>query len=303
VASSDRAFQRLELAFGVLGLTAALLVLVVAIDALQFHAASIWQSVHHPSGHDPRLHAAALAMLAMVDGVAIMRAVASLLRQVLAHRAFLRALPISSVLEIDGYPVHVYPGRQPWAFCAGLLRPAVYLSEGTLREVEGLELRAILAHQHHHLARHDPLRMLLARVLSDAFRPVPSLATLAERHMSLADLAADAAAVRAVGDVQPLAAALMRFDAAAPAGWGGVAPERVAHLARREPPDSVSPWLLVTAGLTLAAIAAVVIPMLLLGWHPYPTVPATFELAAIVAASIPAYLAARRAATCLRPAG
>jgi Zn-dependent protease with chaperone function len=186
--TSSRVFLRLELALGALWLTAASLAVLVATDALQFHAGALW------AGRDLEPHGIVLLVLASADGVVIVRAVNSLVRQVLAQRSFLRALPVRSVVRIEGRPVRVLPGRSLHAFCAGLLRPAVYVSAGTLRAVSAPELRAILAHEHHHRVRRDPLRMVLARAVSNAFRPIPPLATLADEHASLTDLAADAAA-------------------------------------------------------------------------------------------------------------
>jgi Zn-dependent protease with chaperone function len=290
------AFRRLELALAALALTAGMLVCLIAMDALQFHAGLLWHGLTHASFEKLHAHGVFLLAVALADGVVIARAVRSLARQVRKQRAFLRSLPIRTVLDVDGELVRVFPGRSLQAFCAGLLRPAVYISAGTLRRVSGPELRAILAHERHHRIRHDPLRMLIARAVSDAFRPVPALATLADRHFSLADLAADAAAVRAMGDVQPLASALARFDEAA----AGVAPERVDHLLREDPPESVPGWLLLGAGIALAALAAVAVPMLVLGWHPDPTVPVAAELAAVTAACAPSYFAARHADACLR---
>jgi Peptidase family M48 len=295
---SSRTFQRLELALGALGVTAAALMFVITLDAFEFHAAALWHVVSHLDLRHLDLACAAVATLGAIDAIVILRAGRSLARQVLGQRAFLRALPVRGELVIDGHPVRLFPGRRPQAFCAGLLRPAVYLSEGIVRDVGGAELRAIVAHEEHHRARRDPLRLLLARVLSDAFRPLPRLATLADRQAALADLAADAAAVRALGDAGPLAAALVRFDDTA----SGVAPERIDQLVREYPAETVSPWLLVAAGLALAGIAAVAAQMLLVGWHPDLTVPVVFELAALAVASVPAYLAARRAEACLRPA-
>jgi Zn-dependent protease with chaperone function len=289
---SDGALLRLELALGALAVTAASVVLVIAADAVQFHAAALWRFTSHDIG----AHDVLLLAVVVVDGGVIVRAARSLARQLAAHRALVRSLPVRAVIEVEGHPVRVVPGRSLRAFCAGLLRPAVYVSAGTLEQVRGPELRAILAHEHHHRARRDPLRMLLARVVADAFRPLRPLATLADRHTALADLAADAAAVRAVGGVQPLAAALVRFDRAS-----GVAPERVDHLVRRGPPASVSAWLLAVAALALGGIAGVTVPMLLLGWHFEPRFPVALELAAIVAVCTPAYLAARRVDACLRP--
>jgi len=265
--TSKSALQRLELAAGVLAVTAAAIALFITMDALRFHAATLWHGVNHPSAKHLHPHGLLLLTLGTVDFLLIARAARSLVRQVLAQRAFLRALPVRAELEVDGHVVKVLPGRSLRAFCAGLLRPAVYVSEGTLAAVSGAELRAILAHEQHHRARRDPLRMLLARMLSDAFRPVPPFSRLAERHCSLADLAADDAAVRAVGGAQPLASALVRFDDEAEPGDGGVAAERVDHLLGHGPPASVPAWLLAVAFVASAAIAALGPPMVLLGWH------------------------------------
>jgi hypothetical protein len=63
----------------------------------------------------------------------------------------------------------------------------------------------------------------------------------------------------------------------------------------------VSAWLVAAASLALMGMAALTLPMLLFEWHPDLTVPIVFELAALIVACVPAYLAARRAEACLRP--
>lgn len=300
--ASGRAFQRLEIALGVLGLTAAALVFIVAMDAVRFHAAAILSCACHLQFADIGPEGWAFIVLGVIDVAVILRAGWSLIRQLRAHRSFRRRLPVLGTVEIDGEPVRVLPSSAPHAFCAGLIRPAVYVSEGLLRDCDPRELRAVVAHEVHHRERRDPLRLLLARVVSDAFRPLPPLATLAERHRALADLAADAAAVRRLGDVQPVALALVRFDDMHALAGGGIAPERVDQLARRTPPPSISPWLLAAAGTGLGGLAALGFPMLALGWHPEPAVPIALEAAAIVVACLPACLAARRVDECLHPA-
>jgi hypothetical protein len=295
---SRRAFQRLEFALGALGFTAASVLFIFTVDALEFHADALWHLVWHFRMRDLEVECAVLAIVAVADLIVILRGGRSLVRQVVGHRAFLRALPIRGRLDVGGHVVRVFSDRRPHAFCAGLLRPAVYLSDGIVREASGDELLAIVAHEEQHRARRDPLRLLLARVMSDAFRPLPPLATLADRQVALADLVADAAAVRALGDTRPLAAALVRFDEAP---TGGVAPERVDQLVRQGPAQTVSPWLLAAACLALVGMAALTLPMLMLGWHPDLTVPIVFELAALIVACVPAYVAARRAEACLRP--
>jgi hypothetical protein len=80
-----------------------------------------------------------------------------------------------------------------------------------------------------------------------------------------------------------------------------VAPERVDRLVATGPAETVSSALLVAAAIALAGIAALVAPMLLGGWHPDLTLPVLIEPAALIAACVPACLAAWRAGDCLHP--
>jgi Peptidase family M48 len=216
----------------------------------------------------------------------IARALASLARQLRAQRAFVRRLPVLGTRVVHGHRVHVLPGEGLVAFCAGLRTPAVYASEGTLRTASESELRAILAHEEHHRARRDPLRLLLARVVADALRPLPPFATLAERQETVADLAADAATVDALGDRRPLAAAFLRFAT--------VAPERVDRLVRTDPAQTVPLVLLAGACLALAGLAVSVGPL-------HGAVPHALEGVEFALLLVPACLAARRAEACVRP--
>jgi hypothetical protein len=184
---------------------------------------------------------------------------------------------------VHGHVVRVIPGRGLHAFCAGLLHPMVYVSEGTLATGDAA-VRAILAHEEHHRVRRDPLRLLCARVVADALRPVPPFAALAEREAALADLAADAATEQALGDRAPLATALVRFDA--------VAPERVDRLLGTLRAPAIPFALLIAAAAVVAAIAGLVVTMLAADWHPHGV--------ALLAACLPACVAARRAGASAR---
>jgi hypothetical protein len=266
-----RGLRRAELALAAPAMTAVLLVVVVAVDVLRFHGFSL----------DPHVALGSVALLV------ILRAGTSLVRRLRAQRRFLRRLPVTREAIVHGHRVHVLPGPSFEAFCAGLLTPAVYVSEATLGTGEA-ELRAILAHEEHHRVRRDPLRLLLAHTVADALKPLPPFASLAEREAALADLAADAATVEALGDRAPLASALVRFDDSV-----GVAPERIDRLVGAARPAAIPPALLVAASLAAAAIATLAVTMLLAGWHP--------EQGAVMAACLPACLAARRAGAWLRP--
>jgi hypothetical protein len=263
-----RALRRAELALAALGATTLLLAVILAVDAVHFHGLAL----------DPHV------ALGIAGAVVIARAVVSLARQLRAQWAFLRRLPVAREAHVHGSAVRVIPGGGLHAFCAGLLRPAVYVSEGALA-ADGPGLRAILAHEEHHRVRRDPLRLLCARVVADALRPLPPFASLGEREAALADLAADAASIEALGDRAPLASAF--------AQWGSVAPERVDRLVGATRAVTIPSALLIAAATIVAAIAMLAGTMLLADWHP--------EEVALLVACLPACLAARRAAASLRP--
>jgi Zn-dependent protease with chaperone function len=280
--SDPRAVRRAQLAVATLGLTAVLLVVAIAYDALRYHGLTA----------EPHM------ALALLDAVVIARATLSLVRALRRERAFLHRLPVLHEAVVHGHRVRVVRGTSG-VFCAGLLQPAVYVAEGTLATSQPAELRAILAHEEHHRARRDPLRLLGARVVADALRPLPPFSSLAHRQAALAELAADAASVAALGSARPLAAALARFDASDEPGVG-VAPERVDQLTGLLRTATIPPALFVAAAFALCAIVAAVAGMLLAEWHLDLALPVPLEIAAVVAACVPAAVAARRGAECLQ---
>ena len=182
---------------------------------------------------------------------------ASARRQLGASRRFVRALPVTEGRRLDGIAVTMVEDSKPRAFCAGLLRPRIYVSTATLAELNDDELRAVLAHELHHARKRDPLRVFLGQLIADSLFFVPAARRLAERYAALAELAADRAATQATGDPAPLASALLSFEAADPAVVG-IAPERVDHLmgerARWELPAALLGWAL-AAFVAVAAVA------------------------------------------------
>lgn len=152
-------------------------------------------------------------------------------RQLRSQRRFLRSVRAVAEREIRGLRVIVIEGARPQAFCAGLLRPRVYVSTAALELLSPSELGAVVAHEAHHRSRRDPLRILAARVLGDALFFLPALRHLSRRYAQLAELAADEAATRGEG-ASALASAMLRIGerdgGAAPVV--GISPERVEHL-------------------------------------------------------------------------
>jgi len=273
--SARTAIIRAELALAALAATALLLAAIVMVDALRFHLPLL------VSGKHPAIdrHTVALTLLALAQAAVTWRAVRSLGRQRRVARR-LSALPAVERRRVGPHAIAIVADPRPVAFCAGLRRPAVFVTTGALERLAPDELLAVVEHETHHARRRDPLRLLVAQTLADAFA-LPSLRDLPARQLATADLAADAAAVAAAGTPKPLAAAMLRLP--------DPRPERVDHLLGR-PLAGGSRMLL---GCTLVATAALVATAV--GLAVAPEDPALPALPLLVLA-MPSLLACRRRA-------
>ena len=195
-------------------------------------------------------------VLAGIGIVAGVRALRTLLRHRRSQRRLMRRLNVLQQLPVAGVTAELFGDSRPQAFCAGLLRPSIYLSTGALNVLTRQELDAVVAHESHHAAQRDPLRILLARVLRDALFFLPIMRHVADRYSALAEMAADDAALRHCGDRAALASAMLTFEERAPAGAVGIAPERVDHLLGEPARWQLSLSLLAGGIVTLAAVAA-----------------------------------------------
>ncbi len=203
----------------------------------------------------PKLNGAAALLLAIAaTGVAtIILGFRASRRQIRAYRSMVAQIGAVEPLAKDPR-VNVIADPLPQAFCAGYLRPKVYISRRTLELLTEAELHAVLAHEHHHRRVRDPLRLAYARILSEALFFVPALRTLSDRYAELAELSADRAAVRAnAGEPGPLASALLAFDENGRPGVG-ISPERVDLLLgepihRRLPPSRLAASLGLLSGM------------------------------------------------------
>jgi peptidase M48-like protein len=249
----------LALGTGGLGLTAAAVV-----------AAAV--SVHHESAGAPQLAltgirftypslngAGALLLILAILGTAVLKvALKSTWRHRRAYRAFTAHVgPIESVRRVPG--VNVITDSRPQAFCAGYLRPSVYVSRRTIDLLTDDQLDAVLAHEHHHRRLRDPLRIACGRILSEALFFIPALKSLVAREADVAELRADHAAVcaREGGDAA-LASALLAFDESGPAGSTGISPERVDALLGQPSQWRLPAWRLAASLLILVALTFLV---------------------------------------------
>jgi Zn-dependent protease with chaperone function len=214
--TSAARFRRLELALAALGITAVLAIALTALDAVRFHVGAAARALGGAPVEDVGLGDVVVLALAAVEAAMLAAAGVAVLRRVRGQRAFLRRLPVLGEREIGGRRVVLVGGGRPLAFTAGFLRARIWMSVATLELLGARELRAVLAHEAQHAARRDPLRLLAAEALAAAFFLVPPLRSLGRRQAALAELVADAAAVRELGDPRALASALLAFDGSGP---------------------------------------------------------------------------------------
>jgi hypothetical protein len=214
------------------------------------------------------------------------------LRELAASRRFHRRLagehpqPLRGALVIDD--------PQPRAFCAGLVRPRVYLSTGALAMLDDAAVDAVLAHERHHASRHDPLRLAVGRVLARALFFLPEFSDLVERQQALAELSADESAVNAApANRSGLARAMLSFsDAPASPGSIGIDPTRVDYLLG-EPPSWRFPTLLFLTGalvVTLLVALAVLVEQVASGSATLAPPFLSEQPCVVVLAAIPAAL-------------
>lgn len=260
--SKTRTVAALQLALGAIGVLATALALVLASRGVTLRVSS-WQQIAEACGSfllpELSLSSALALLLGSVALLVLVLAGHSAGRQVRATRRFLAGLRVADLGSggtgrADG--VTVFETGEPRAFCAGYLRPRVFISTGALAALDPDQLNAVLEHEFHHAARRDPLRLFITGMLASSMFFLPALRHLAARAAALAELDADAAAVRGSGgDGRPLAGALLAFGARSDTAVVGIAAERVDQLM-----GAPVRWHLpMAAVLWTAAIAAVVV--------------------------------------------
>jgi Zn-dependent protease with chaperone function len=258
---SHRHAFTLALALGIGGLLLATAAVTTAIASVR-HGSTGFRPILVAGLHFtyPNLNGAAalLLVLAAAGAAAIVLGVRASWRQLRSYRSLMDQIGVVELLDKDPR-VTVIADPLPQAFCAGYLRPRVYVSRRTVELLTEAELDAVLAHEHHHRRVRDPLRLAYARILGDALFFLPVLPSLSERYAELAELSADHAAVRAnAGEGAPLASALLAFDESGPPGTAGISSERVDSLLGKPIHWRLPSWLLAVSLGLLSGVSALV---------------------------------------------
>ncbi len=218
----------------------------VSPHTVSHHVAILGATLSYPVANVAAVIILALALL----GVAVTAmTVLGAARELAASRRLDRRLAASCRSHPGG--ALVIDDERPHAFCAGLLRPRVYVTSGALAILDEPALNAVLVHERHHARRRDPLRLATSRVLAQAMFFLPALRELGRRQQALAEMSADESAINAApGNRSALARAMLSFtDSAGADDSVGIDPARVDYLLG-EPPRWRFP-----AGMCFAAIA------------------------------------------------
>jgi Zn-dependent protease with chaperone function len=162
----------------------------------------------------------------------------------------------------EGRTVWLLPSTRAAAFCAGLTRPQIFLTDALVSTLEPEEIRAIVRHEAAHADAYVPLKAFVARLFARSFFWLPTLRDLESSYTLTAELAADEAAIRATSK-QAVAAALTRvLDASVPAvGFANVSDARINKLLDPgvAPPRIVSAPKLALSLLGVAGVAALAV--------------------------------------------
>ncbi len=257
--AADRVFAA-SLALGLLALLAAAVAVTRVFGTWRVGSAAhvttvLGQRVAYPAANAGAIVVLGLAALGGLMAVAVGWRFAV---ELLADRRFRAALRERPLRRVRG--AWVFDGDEPRAFCVGLLRPRVYVSSAVIELLDDRSLTAVLAHERHHARRCDPLRLACGRALAAGLLFVPTLRRLVQRQLVLAEVNADAAAMRLDGVDRGTLARVMLSFAGAGAGAGPEAPaidaDRVDHLLGHAPSCGLPLLLCVATAAGLAALIA-----------------------------------------------
>lgn len=245
---------------GALGLASSLFVIFCLVETWRVtpgttsHEVSILgEKLSYPAANLAAVVVVALAALGLVVAA---RMLAGAVRELVASRRLHRRLLAHEPRELGD--VLVIVDERPRAFCAGLFRPRVYVSTGTIALLDELALRAVLAHERHHARRRDPLRLATGRVIGEALFFVPGIRDLVRRQRTLVELGADESAINAGPEHRSaLARAMLSLsERSQPDDPSGVEPERVDHILGDAPSWGFPLLVCLFAGSVLVLLVA-----------------------------------------------
>ena len=221
-----------------------------------------------------QLRAIPLASLALV--AVTLATLVSLLRAIVRYRRqqrLLRALQLepippkaqlAAVARAAGIDeLFVARARRPAAFCVGILRPRVVVTAGLLERLTHEEQAAVVWHEAQHARLREPLRCLVAELVSSCFFWLPALKDVCERYRLTRELDADRLAITHTS-CRALAGALHEAIAQpAYPGTIGLGDSAAARIDRLFDPAAVLPPIFRRSRLVLSSIGLAAFALIL----------------------------------------
>ena len=134
-------------------------------------------------------------------------------------------------------------GEAPVAFCTGLLRPTVFVTEGAVAALSERELLAVLHHEADHARRREPARRAALITAAEVLAFLPIVRWWSDRQIARAELRADRFAERNAG--RPALAGALLVMTAPPiplAAFAGHAELRARRLLGVPIDEPKAPW-------------------------------------------------------------
>ena len=206
-----------------------------------------------------------LVGLALSSTVALIRVLLGYWRQ---RRIFTR-LPLEPIdrefSEFVGARsvVRLYrtPAERPAAFCCGLARPIIIVTDGLIAQLNPHEQAAAIAHEAEHARTREPLRCLIARMAAASFFWMPILADLLERYLLVKELVADREAVTRTSS-RAVAGALDKvLGTPTPAGAVGLGERVPPRIGRLRDPSTPLPPLWTPKRLALSGVSGIILSL------------------------------------------
>jgi beta-lactamase regulating signal transducer with metallopeptidase domain len=209
-----------------------------------------------------------LVVLVVLSGAAFLRALLVYCRQ----RSLLKRLPLEPIggelariaRAAGAAELYRTPARRPAAFCFGLRRPCVVVTQGLLDQLDPDEQAAAVWHEAQHARVREPLKCLVARLAAQTFFWLPVVHDLLERYLLVKELDADRLAAARTSR-RALAGALYEvIGAPTPAGAVGLADYAASRVDRLFDEHSKLPTLTrpLHVGLTVVATIALALTVL-----------------------------------------
>ncbi|MBI2049441.1 M56 family metallopeptidase [Candidatus Roizmanbacteria bacterium] len=101
--------------------------------------------------------------------------------------------------------------EKQFAFCLGVRSPKIYISTSLVNILTIQELEAVLHHERYHLNNRDTLTMLIASVGESLLPFFPLLSDFLHNYRVEREIKADIAAIRGLGNAEPLISVLKKL--------------------------------------------------------------------------------------------